>query len=438
MKRDLTGETVVAASSRLDVMNFLNEMANKFPIAVSFASGRPAEQFFEIERWLGHFPAFARHYGAANGMSQERAVNMLSQYGRTNGIIDDLIVRQLANDEGICCQRQQIIVTAGCQEAIELCLRALFVEQGDVLLVKSPAYIGITGVAELHGIETAGFSCENVEDSMLVLRDTVERLERAGKRPKALYLVPEFDNPTGTVLSLEQRQDILAFCASKSITILEDNPYGMFRFEGERLPAMYTLDQHGCVIYLGTYSKTICPALRIGFALLPKQLHGDASASAMLMEKMGQVKSLVTVNTSQIAQAIVGGLLLDQDCSLQRLVAPSIARYRQNRDTMLDCLARTFADCNGTVSWNSPEGGFFLTVSLPFEFLGEHADLCAREYGVLAMPLSFFALDKAQDCRLRLAFSNVTNELIEDGIGRLGRYVKQRMMAMAQAGQEAA
>lgn len=435
MKRADT-EVAAATTSRLDVMNFLNEMSGNFPQAISFGSGRPTERFFDMERWIGLVPAFARHFAAGAGVPPERAMLLLAQYGRTGGVIDDLIARQVGRDEGIECERGQVIVTAGCQEAIELCMGALFQDARDVLLVKSPAYIGITGVAELHGVATAAFSCEDPEDTAGALRATVARLEAEGKRPRALYLVPDFDNPTGAVLSLGQREAVLDYCAGKGITVLEDNPYGMFRYDGERLPTMFGLDRHGCVIYLGTYSKTICPALRIGFALLPKALHGNAAASAALMTRLLQAKSLLTVNTSQVAQAIAGGLLLDQDCSLQELVAPSLALYKSNRDCMLAALDEVLSPLGAGISWNRPEGGFFLTVSLPFTFLGEDANVCARDFGVLAMPLSFFALDNAQDCRLRLAFSNVTHEQIGEGVARLGRYVAHRLAACAQPQQD--
>ncbi|MBJ7311026.1 PLP-dependent aminotransferase family protein [Rugamonas sp. CCM 8940] len=419
------------SSSRLDVMNFLNEMSGNFPNAISFASGRPTEQFFALAHWMAQFPLFARHFAAAHSLSEEAAVNVLSQYGRTNGIIDDLIAAQVGLDEGIACGREQIIVTAGCQEAIELCLRALFESERDVLLVRSPAYIGITGVAELHGIEVAGLSCA-VDDTLAFLRAAVERLEGEGKRPRALYLVPDFDNPTGAVLSRAARLELIAFCSEKSITVLEDNPYGMFRYEGEPIAPMFALDQAGCVVYLGTYSKTICPALRVGFAIFPKQLGGSAERTQALMHKISQIKSLLTCNTSQVSQAIVGGLLLSENGSLKRLVEGSVDLYRHNRDTMLACLEETFKKWEGRISWNRPQGGFFLTLSLPFKFLGGEAASCARDYGVLAMPLSFFALDEEQDYCLRLAFSNVTPERIEEGIGRLGRFVEQRMATPAE------
>jgi (S)-3,5-dihydroxyphenylglycine transaminase len=236
---------------------------------------------------------------------------------------------------------------------------------------------------------------------------------------RAVYLVPEFDNPTGTVISLKERRAVLEACARHGVTILEDNPYGMFRFEGTPTPTFFALDTYGCVIYLGTYSKTICPAVRVGFAIV--------SGRSALLANLSQTKSFVTVNTSQLMQAMVGGFLLDQEGSLRRHVQPAIAHYRLNRDTMLAALEREFADRAGTISWNRPEGGFFLVLRLPSQFAHEQAHVCARDYGVVVMPLSFFAHDDGSDCCVRLAFSNASPAEIEVGVQRFARFVAEQL-----------
>jgi len=416
-----------AQASRLDVMNFLNEIAGRYPAAISFASGRPAEDFFDFETMLERVPVFVRHFADERGIGMGAAYKMLAQYGRTNGIINDLIARQIGFDEGIECAAERILVTGGCQEALDLLVTTLCQEPDDIVLARSPCYIGITGVAGLNRIEIAPFTCEDPATAAAALGQAVMQAEQRGKRPRVLYLVPEFDNPTGTVLPQAVREEIIALCAAKGIVILEDNPYGMFRFEGERVPTMFSLDRHGCVVYLGTYSKTICPALRIGFAAVPERLGGDAAASAALLDKLSQAKSFISVNTSQLTQAVVGALLLDEQCSLARRVAPAIEAYRRNRDVMVACLTQHFSGMAGQVSWNVPEGGFFLTVSLPFAFGKRQAEQCASEYGVLTMPLSFFALNDEQDCRVRLAFSNVPPERIATGIARFAQFVNDTL-----------
>ena len=421
-----TATPVAADGSRLDVMNFLNEIASHYPAAVSFASGRPAEQFFRLDDWLHCVPAYVRHEAQQRQCGVAEAFNTLAQYGRTNGIINGLIARQIALDEGIECPAGQILVTGGCQEALDLLLTGLCQHEDDVVLVRSPCYIGLTGVADMNRIELAPFSCADTAVAA-TLQQTVAAVEARGKRPRLLYLVPDFDNPTGAVLTRAVREEIIGFCAAKHIVIVEDNPYGMFRYEGERVPTMYALDLHGCVIYLGTYSKTICPALRVGFAAVPARMFGDADAGKVLIDRLSQAKSFVSVNTSQLTQAVVGGLLLSQDGSLSRLAAGPREFYRRNRDLMLTHLAATFADLSGQISWNRPEGGFFLTLTLPFPFRRREAEICASDYGVLVMPLSFFALGTEEDYRVRLAFSNATPELIADGVVRLGRFVRDAL-----------
>ncbi len=415
--------------ARLDVMNYLNEIAGRHPTAISLASGRPAEAFFDFEQWLRGVPDFVAHQARELGLPARNAFDLLAQYGRTNGIINDLVARQIAIDDGVDCSPQLILMANGAQEALSLLVTTLCQHPDDVLLVRSPCYIGITGIADLNGIELVHFGSESGDDERLaaLLAQAVAGARRRGRNPRALYLVPTFDNPTGGVLDETTRRDIVSFCGANDIVVLEDNPYGMFRFEGEPVPSMHALDRSGCVIHVGTYSKTLCPAVRVGFAALPHRLFGDAAASDALMARLSQAKSFVSVNTSQLNQAVVGALLLSEQCSLRRLAEAPTAHYRGNRDAMIDCLAREFEDLQDLVRWNQPQGGFFLCVTLPFPFGRREADLCASRFGVLVMPLSFFALDDAQDRQVRLAFSNVPRERIAEAVRRFGAFVRGRL-----------
>jgi (S)-3,5-dihydroxyphenylglycine transaminase len=207
--------------------------------------------------------------------------------------------------------------------------------------------------------------------------------------------------------------------------VLEDNPYGMFRYEGERLPTLYGIDRAGCVIYLFTYSKTLCPAVRVGGALVPDTLFGDAEAARALVANLGERKSFLTVNTSQLNQALIGGMLLAQQGTLRELVAPQLEHYRRNRDLLLAALDKEFAGQRDAVQWNRPEGGFFLTMKLPFSFGQAEVLRCAREQHVIPMPLSFFSLSGTCQDSIRLAFSNVEPSLIGEGVARLGQFVRQ-------------
>jgi (S)-3,5-dihydroxyphenylglycine transaminase len=418
-------------TQQLDVMNFLNEVAERFPLAISFASGRPSDKFFTMESWLQAVPTFVCHFGKQHQLDTPAAFRRLAQYGRTNGIINDLISAQVNRDEGIQCSGNQVLVTAGCQEAIDLCVNALCPHSDDVILALSPTYIGITGAAQRNRTEIVPFPYIDQQGILGSLKRAVARAESRGKTPRILYLVPDFDNPTGQVMSRSNRCEIAAFCATKRIVILEDNPYGMFRYEGEPIPSIFQLDRSGCVIYLGTYSKTICPTMRTGFAILPQELFGNRAAADRLLEQLSQAKSFTAVNTSQITQSIIGGILLNENLSLRRLVSAPLKYYRENRDVMLRCLESEFADSIERVHWNSPEGGFFLIVTLPFCFGKDEMEICAETYGVLIMPLDFFALDAGHNHKVRLAFSNVSHELIHTGIARFSSFVKDRLAARA-------
>jgi (S)-3,5-dihydroxyphenylglycine transaminase len=412
-----------AMAARLEVMNFLNEMAERFPHAISFASGRPAEQFFDMRAWIESMHAYEDHLATQRGISRQLVERNLAQYGATAGIVRELIARQLYNDEQMDVAGDRILVTVGCQEALDVCVRTLCRNENDVLLARSPTYIGITGAAYLGRIGIVSFRETEGGDIMAALEQAIKSARAQGKQPRALYLIPDFDNPTGKVIDLQTRRAILALCARHDILVLEDNPYGMFRYEGERLPTMHALDEDQRVIYVGTFSKTLCPALRVGYALVPERSVGSSD----LMAAMVQAKSFVSVNTSQLAQAVVGGVLLSQQCSLRNTVSKAVEHYRSNRDEMLDALDRQFADLRSEVRWNRPEGGFFLVVTLPFTFGDEHVQRCAEAYGVLVMPLRYFALDASGDHCVRLAFSNTSPEKIREGVSRFSRFVHDHL-----------
>jgi len=411
--------------ARLSVMNFLNEVAERYPSAISFASGRPADGFFELDAWLGGIPRLIEHLAARDGRDADAVARQIAQYGRTNGFINDLVAAQLASDEGVRAEAGRIIVTAGCQEALSLCIGALCTGRGDVVLSRNPTYIGVTGAATLAGVEQVVVPGE-MSHCAAAIAQTVEMLKRRGKRPRALYLTPSFDNPTGATMSVEERIAVLDVCYEHRIVVLEDNPYGMFGFEQAAPLNMAALDRRGVVIYLGTYSKSLCPSVRVGCLVVPQTLFGDESASRELVEALGMRKSFATVNTSQLNQALVGGVLLAEEFSLKRLVEPVRSHYWRNRDLLLKCLADAFPDDCG-VRWNRPEGGFFLSVQMPFAFGQAEVERCASEFGVIPMPMSYFALDDTHSATVRMAFSNVSHEQIVRGVDRFSRFVHGRL-----------
>lgn len=408
----------MAAQKNASVMNFLNEVAEAYPSSISLAAGRPGDRLFDgtsiesISRWVSTFLGNA-------------PLASVLQYGRTAGLVHELVSRQIANDDGVNAGASRTIVTAGCQEALALCLPELCPEATDAILVRNPTYIGVTGAAAamsiaLHPLDgtVAGIDAQ--------IEKAVEELAADGRRARAVYLIPDFDNPTGEVIPLDERRAILAACERHRILVLEDNPYGMFRFEGSVVPTMASLDTAGCVIYLSTYSKTIAPALRVGAATLPETLFGDRLARVSLFHGMAERKSFITVNTSQLCQAIVGGLLIERDCSLRSWLGPTIDTYRRNRDAMLAQLGESFSGPDMAVRWNTPQGGFFLSLDVPMDFDAEAVADCATHEGVIVLPMAFFAFDTTQNRRVRLAFSAESPDRIRAGVIALSRFIARR------------
>lgn len=436
MLTDLPGKLTHPA---LDVMNFLNEVVLRHPTAISFAPGRPSEAFLDVAGRIAGVESFAGHQAERLGLSPQGVLDGLGQYNRTNGIIHDLIARQLAEDEGIGVEPESIVVTNGCQEAMLVVLMGLFEPARDVLLVSDPTYIGITGAARLLGIPLVPVPMgpDGLEPERVAA--AVAEVRRSGRRPRALYDIPDFNNPLGTSMPVEIRRALLELAEEEDLLLLEDNPYGMFAYDGPPASTLKSLDRSGRVIYLGSFSKTLCPGLRLGYLVADQRVAADGGAEVPLAVELSKVKSLTTVTTSPLVQAMVGGFLLEHGCSLVARVREMLPFYRRNRDCMLESLERTFGASVASVAsvasgspgpsplpvrWNRPGGGFFLTVTLPFPFDQERLSRCAGEYGVICCPMSFFALSEGWENRIRLAFSYVTPEEIEEGVRRLGHFVQ--------------
>ncbi len=405
-------------------MNFLNEVATEYPEAISLASGRPQEKFFDMDNLQVCLDKFADYWAVKENLDIATAKKMIGQYGRTAGCINELVVKQLAADEDIACSAQQLLITNGCQEALTLLLLALKPDQ--VLLVPDPCYIGFSGIAEVLNREIAFVPMGEGGLKARNLRTTVADLKEQGKNIGAFYVIPEFDNPSGESISNEERKEILAICAAERILIFEDNPYGMFRYEGESQPNLYQLDKEGVVFYIGSYAKVLNPSLRIGFIVAPSVLQ-DGSLGTDFIRELSKIKSLVSVNTGQINQAIVGGILLMGGGSLKANMLEACEHYKISRDLMLDTLADAFANADFAVSWNRPEGGFFITLNTPMEFDSEALVACAEQYGVLCMPVSFFCNGTQKSTQVRFSFSYVDHGTIVEGVRRFAAFIHDRL-----------
>jgi 2-aminoadipate transaminase len=380
------------------------------PELISFAGGLPAPEVFplpEIEyaltRVLGEHWAEALQYGATEGYLPLR----------------QMLVRHM-DRYGIQVTTDNVLITSGAQQALDL-IGKLLLNPGDIVVSEAPTYLGALQAFSAYQPE---FLSVPVDEEGLRL-DRLEELLSLG--PKFLYVLPNFQNPTGVTLSLARRRKLVELSAHYHTPIVEDDPYGQLRYEGEHLPSLVRLDAelHGCasgeafrgaVLYLGTFSKTLAPGLRLGWVVAPAEVIG----------KLVQLKQGADLHTStftqMLAYEVARGGFLDEHVRLIRSV------YGERRDAMLRAMETHFPS---TVQWTRPQGGLFLWVTLPPGLDSTALLKEALEQKVAFVPGTPFYPSGGGARTLRLNFSYCTPERIEEGIARLGA-VLRRLSATAQ------
>jgi (S)-3,5-dihydroxyphenylglycine transaminase len=415
------------ADPALNSMNFLNEVAQRFPDAVSLAAGRPFEEFFELDELERYLRRFCRYLAEDLGYSDEQIRRTLFQYGRTKGIVHQLIAANLAADEGIDADPESIVVTVGCQEAMYLILRALRQGPQDLLLTVAPTYVGLTGAARLADLPVWQVDSGPDGVDLADLTGQLRRARAAGLRPRACYLMPDFANPSGLSMDGPARQAVLELAAAENLLLLEDNPYGLFGHTDQpRPPTLKSLDRRRSVVYLGSFAKTAMPGMRVGYLVADQQVATPAGPS-LLADELSKLKSMLTVNTSPITQAMVGGKLLENGGSLLAANQRERAVYTENMRRLLHGLATRFADPGLGVSYTAPAGGFFVVVTVPFPVDDALLERSAAEYGVLWTPMHHFYEAGSAVNSLRLSCSSVTAEQIETGLDRLAALIRDRL-----------
>lgn len=423
---DIAGLHASLEDPALRSMNFLNEIAQIYPDAISFAAGRPFEGFFDTELVHTYLRRFEDYLRQEKGYSEAEVRRALLQYGRTKGIVHELIAGHLEVDEGIRADPQSLVVTVGCQEAMFLVLRALRTDERDVVLAVTPSYVGLKGAArlvEMPVLEVEG-GPHGVDLDDLV--ETVREARARGLRPRACYLVPDFSNPTGTSLDLTTRHALLDVAEREDLLLLEDNPYGYFSADGERLPTLKALDTRGRVVYLGSFAKTGLPGARVGYVVADQRVRRTDGGTGLFADELSKLKSMLTVNTSPIAQAVIAGKLLMCGGNLLKANEREIAVYRSNLERLLAGLSRHFPAGGPGVRWNVPRGGFFLVVTVPFVADDELLEISARDHGVLWTPMRYFSPAPEAARRIRLSYSLVTPEQIDEGLERFAAFVADR------------
>lgn len=409
----------------LDTMNFLNEVTTRFPDAISFAPGRPHEEFFETEDVFRHLRRFIDHL-AEQGASADEVRTLIYQYGPTAGHVRELIAASLRVDEGIDVPAESIVVTVGCQEAMVLVLRALFPEPGDSLLVASPCYVGITGAARLLDIPVTGVEDEPGGIPADVLEAAILAERTRGRRPRAFYVVPDHSNPSGTTMSAQRRSDLLELAARHDIFVLEDSPYRWVS-PGSQLPTLKSLDRQRRVVHLGSYSKTAFPGARVGFVVADQRVVRADGGTNLLADELAKIKSMVTVNTPTLSQAVVGGMLVASEGRISERNATAAGHYGKSLTALVRALERHFPPAvraETGVGWNVPSGGFFLGMRVPFAADNASLTRSAQDFGVIWTPMSYFYPEGGGEQVMRLAFSALTPAAIDEGIGRLGSFIR--------------
>ena len=312
--------------------------------------------------------------------------------------------------EGIRANPDDVVITTGSQQALDLISR-IFIDPGDVVLVEAPSYVGALGTFRQYQASVVHVEMDNdglVPDS---LRAAIKSLRAAGRKIKFLYLIPNYQNPTGVCLPADRRTEILSICREEEIFVVEDNPYGLLGFDKPSPNAMRAEDSEN-VIYLGSFSKTIAPGLRVGWALVPQSLKDKlviSSESSILCP-------------SNFTQLTISSYLADQPWRDQ--IASFCDLYKARRDAMLESLEQHFP---AEATWTKPGGGFYVWVNLPAEIDTKALVPKAIVAKVAYVPGSAFYADGLGSWSMRLSYCHPTPERIREGVKALGGVIKQEM-----------
>ena len=356
------------------------------PEVISFAGGLPAPELFPVKRLAA----------ATQQVFEEEGTRAL-QYSTTEGHppLRRKIAERMKATWGAQVIPEQILVTSGSQQGLDLTGK-LFLDEGDVVLCESPTYLGALSawnVMRPRWVEVA-----TDDDGMDPA--ALEAKLRAHPNAKAIYVIPTFQNPSGRTWSLERRRRFMEVVERHDVWVVEDNPYGELRLEGESVPSLKSLDTKGRVVALGTFSKVFCPGLRIAWV----------AAELSVIERLVILKQGADLQTATLSQLQVNRYLEEND--LDADIAKIIPVYRERRDAMLSALEK---EMPAGVRWTRPQGGLFLWVTLPTNLNARTLlDECVRQ-NVAFVPGGAFFPNGGNENTLRLNYSNMPIERIRKG-----------------------
>jgi 2-aminoadipate transaminase len=371
------------------------------PDVISLAGGWPDTSTFPPDSYAALMSTVARE-------SCARAL----QYGPTEGLaLVKQCIAEVMDAEDIEIDTDQLLVTTGGQQVIDLVCKTLL-DPGDVVVSEAPTYPGAVPAFCAYEAEVIQVTMDRDGMRTDELAATLDELERAGRRPKFIYTVPTFHNPAGVTMSLERRRQLVRIAAERELLVLEDNPYGLLRYEGSPLPTLRSLDGGAYVIYASTFSKILSPGVRLGWAAAP----------GPVLEKMNIGKQAADLCSSSISQYFVSAYF--DSGPWEDYVRSLVEIYRRRRDVMLDALAEEFPR---EADWTHPEGGLFIWATLP-DYI-DTTDLLARalDEHVAFVPGRAAFLDGRGGSSMRLNFSGVAEDQIREGIRRLGEVVREQV-----------
>lgn len=366
------------------------------PEVISFAGGLPAPELFPIEE-----------IKAVNNYVLDHCGGQSLQYSTTEGWqpLRKWIAERMNAQLGTSFCDENIMITHGSQQALDLSGK-VFLDEGDVVLCESPTYLAAISAFKAYG-------CQFVEietDDEGMIPASLEKALEDYPAAKLIYIIPNFQNPTGRTWSLERRKQAAELSAKYRVAVIEDNPYGELRYEGDFLPSVKAFDQAGSVICTGTFSKIFCPGYRIGW------IAGDKE----VIRKYVLVKQGADLQCNTIAQIVISTYLEQYDIDAHICKIREV--YRRRRDTAIDAITRYFP--SDTV-FTRPEGGLFLWVELKEEInTTELLESCLAEKVAFVPGFSFFP-NKPRLNTLRINFSNTPEEKIDEGLARIGHVLKR-------------
>ncbi len=379
----------------------LLKLVNK-PGVISFAGGLPDPSLFPIE---------AVRQASETALAERG--NLALQYGPTEG--DPFLKEELTkfmSRQGEKVNPDNMIITASSQQGLDL-IAKIFIDQGDAILVEMPTYLGAiqafrTFDADFHGME---MDYDGVIPELL--EKQVNELIGRGKKPKFVYLIPDFQNPSGITLSLERRERILEIAKRYDLFIVEDSPYREIKFDGKLLPSLYSLDTDGRVLYTKTFSKIFCPGFRLGWMVGPPEV----------IDKLVVAKQSADLCTSPyvsiVAAYIIGKGLLEEQ------IEKSKALYERKAKVMFEALGKYMPKIEG-LSWSEPVGGMFMWIRLPEYMNTTEMFTDAIELNIAYVIGSSFYHDGSGTNTMRLNYSYPSEEQIVQGIKSLSTLIEKR------------